>query len=66
MGLSIITYKVLGEEMPSELKKLLCEMAECSAVLLSAGFLFQVYKMGHGLFEPAKADMIVLFLKGPS
>jgi Ni/Fe-hydrogenase subunit HybB-like protein len=65
MVLSIITYRVLGEEIPSELRKLLCEMAEILAVLLSAGFLFTVYKMGHGLFEPAKADIIMLFLKGP-
>ncbi|MBW1723852.1 MAG: polysulfide reductase NrfD, partial [Deltaproteobacteria bacterium] len=41
------------------------EMAEILALLLSVGLLFTAYKMGHGLFEPAKAKIILLFLNGP-
>jgi molybdopterin-containing oxidoreductase family membrane subunit len=40
-------------------------MAEILALLLSLLLLFTAYKMGHGLFEPAKAKTIMLFLKGP-
>lgn len=61
----IITYKVKGEVIQVGLKDLCCEMAEILALLLSVEFLFIVYKMGHGLFDPAKAQTIMLFLAGP-
>jgi molybdopterin-containing oxidoreductase family membrane subunit len=65
MAMGIITYKVKGEEIPAKLKALFYEMAEILALLLSCGLLFIAYKMGHGLFEPAKAKTIMLFLNGP-
>ena len=65
LAAGIITYKVKGEEIPSKLKDLFCEMAEILALLLSVGLLFTAYKMGHGLFEPVKAKTIMLFLNGP-
>jgi len=65
MAIGIITYKVTGEDIPSKLKDLFYEMAQILALLLSIGFLFTAYKMGHGLFEPAKAKTIMLFLTGP-
>jgi molybdopterin-containing oxidoreductase family membrane subunit len=65
MAAGIITYKVKGEHMPSKLRDLFYEMAEILAVLLSVGLLFTAYKMGHGLFEPGKAETIMLFLNGP-
>jgi molybdopterin-containing oxidoreductase family membrane subunit len=65
MSVGIITYKVKGEDIPPELKDLFYEMAEILALLLSIGFLFTAYKMGHGLFEPAKAKTIMLFIIGP-
>jgi Ni/Fe-hydrogenase subunit HybB-like protein len=40
-------------------------MAEVLALLLSVELLFTAYKMGHGLFESAKAETIMLLLKGP-
>ncbi len=40
-------------------------MAEKLALLLSVVLLFTAYKKGFGLFEPAKANTIMLFLKGP-
>jgi molybdopterin-containing oxidoreductase family membrane subunit len=64
MALGIVTYKVKGEEIPAKLKDLFYEMAGILAVLLSVGLLFITYKMGHGLFEPAKAKTIMLFLNG--
>ena len=65
MAAGIITYKVKGEEIPAKLRDLFYEMAEILAVLLSVGLLFTIYKLGHGLFEPAKAKTIMLFLNGP-
>jgi molybdopterin-containing oxidoreductase family membrane subunit len=65
MSVGIITYKVKGEEIPAPLRNLYYEMAQILALLLSIGFLFTAYKMGHGLFEPAKAKTIVLLLNGP-
>jgi Ni/Fe-hydrogenase subunit HybB-like protein len=61
----IITYKVKGEEIPLKLEDLFYETAEVLALLLSIGLLFITYKMGHGLFEPAKAKTIMLYLNGP-
>ncbi len=65
MSVGIITYKVKGEEIPAKLRNLYCEMAQILALLLSIGFLFTAYKMGHGLFEPAKTKTIMLLLNGP-
>ena len=65
MTAGVITYKVTGEVIPAKLKDLFYEMAEILALLLSVGLLFTAYKMGHGLFEPAKAKTILLFLNGP-
>jgi molybdopterin-containing oxidoreductase family membrane subunit len=65
MSVGIITCKVKGEEIPAKLMDLYHEMGEILAVLLSLGLLFTAYKMGHGLFKPAKAEIIKLFLSGP-
>jgi molybdopterin-containing oxidoreductase family membrane subunit len=65
LSIGIITYKVKGEEIPAKLRNLYYEMAQILALLLSTGFLFTAYKMGHGLFEPAKAKTIMLFINGP-
>ncbi|MDP2644466.1 MAG: NrfD/PsrC family molybdoenzyme membrane anchor subunit [Desulfobacterales bacterium] len=64
MAMGIITYKVKGHEIPESLKVLFYEMADILVVLLSLLLLFVAYKMGHGLFEPAKAKTIMLFIKG--
>jgi molybdopterin-containing oxidoreductase family membrane subunit len=65
MAIGIITYKVRGQEIPANVRDLFYEMAEILALLLSLLLLFTAYKMGHGLFEPAKARTILLFLNGP-
>ncbi len=65
MATVIITYAVKGQKLPENLETLFYEMAEVLALLLSLECLFITYKMGHGLFEPAKAKTIVLFLTGP-
>lgn len=64
LALGIITYRLRGEEIPPRLRNLYLEMAEILALLLSLLLLFTAYKMGHGLFEPAKAKVIALYLKG--
>ena len=65
LAASIATYKIKREEVPENFKSLIFEMAQILAVLLSVGLLFNVYKLGFGLFEPAKVKPIMLFLKGP-
>jgi molybdopterin-containing oxidoreductase family membrane subunit len=65
MAAGLISYKVTGEVIPAKLIDLFYEMAEILALLLSVGLLFTAYKMGHGLFEPAKSKIILLFLNGP-
>jgi molybdopterin-containing oxidoreductase family membrane subunit len=65
LAAGIVTYKVKGDDIPAKLRDLFYEMAEILALLLSVGLLFTAYKMGHGLFESAKAETIMLLLKGP-
>ena len=65
MAAGIITYKLQDEKMPPPLKDLFYEMAQILAVFLTVGFLFTAYKMGHGLFDPAKTETVMLFFKGP-
>lgn len=65
LTLGIITSKVKGVEISAKLGRLYYEMADLLALVLSLGLLFTAYKMGSGLFNPAKADTIRLFLFGP-
>jgi molybdopterin-containing oxidoreductase family membrane subunit len=65
LAISIATYKLKGESISEDYRSLIFEMAQILALLLSVGLLFTVYKMGFGLFEPAKVKPIMLFLKGP-
>ena len=65
LAAGIVSYRVRGEEIPPKLRDLIYEMAQVLAVLLSLGLLFTAYKMGHGLFEPGKAKIIMLYLNGP-
>jgi len=65
LALSIIAYRLKGEDISPRLRKLYWEMAEILAVLLSLLLLFTAYKMGHGLLEPAKAKTIALLIRGP-
>ena len=65
LAVSIATYKIKREEIPEDYRSLIFEMAQVLALLLSVGLLFTAYKMGFGLFTPAKVKPIMLFLKGP-
>jgi molybdopterin-containing oxidoreductase family membrane subunit len=65
MAAGIITYKVKGEVIPARLRDLFYEMAQILALLLSVELPFIAYKMGHGLFDPAKGKTIMLLLMGP-
>jgi molybdopterin-containing oxidoreductase family membrane subunit len=65
LAVSIATYKIKREEIPEDYRLLIFEMAQVLALLLSVGLLFTAYKMGFGLFTPAKVKPIMLFLKGP-
>lgn len=64
MSAGIITYKAKGQKIPAKLKDLYGEMAQILVLFLIMELLFMAYKMGHGLFEPAKAKTIMLFVSG--
>lgn len=65
IAVTIITYKIKGQEIAGKLKKLIFEMAKIFALLLSLGLLFTSYKLGFGLLDPIKAKSIMLLLTGP-
>jgi Ni/Fe-hydrogenase subunit HybB-like protein len=59
------TYKLQKKKIHEKLHRLILELAQILAVLLSAGILFAAYKICTGLFIPEKFDAIMLFLNGP-
>ena len=61
----IATHKVRSGNIPIHSKRLMFEMGNILALLLSVEILFIAYKMGHGLFDPVKGKTIMLLLKGP-
>jgi Ni/Fe-hydrogenase subunit HybB-like protein len=61
----IATHKVKRGNIPIHSKRLMFEMGNILALLLSIEILFIAYKMGHGLFNPLKGKTIMLLLKGP-
>jgi len=61
----IVTYRVQKKKMSNELKKLIFEMSNMFAILLSVGLLFMTCKIVYGLFDPVKAKSVQLLLSGP-
>ncbi len=64
IGIIIVTYHFQKKDMANELKKLIFEMANIFAVLLSVSLLFILYKVSVGLFDPNQSGAIMLMLKG--
>jgi Ni/Fe-hydrogenase subunit HybB-like protein len=59
------TYKLQKKKIREKLTKLIFELAQILAVLLSVGLIFAVCKICLGLFSPEKFESIMLFLNGP-
>lgn len=64
IGIIIATYHLQKKEMSLELKKLIFEMSNIFAVMVSASLLFIIYKIIAGLFDPAQSKSIMLMLTG--
>jgi len=62
---TIVTYRVKGEEMLPTVKALIFEMAQVLAVVLAVGLLLITYRLASGLFDPASRGPVMLLLKGP-
>jgi len=62
---TIVTYRVKGEEMLPAVKALIFEMAQVLAVVLAVGLLMITYRLASGLFDPASRGPVMLLLKGP-
>jgi molybdopterin-containing oxidoreductase family membrane subunit len=62
---TIITYWSRKEEISPKIKRLIFEMAQVLALLLTVGILFITCHMSAGLFNPATRASVMLLLKGP-
>jgi molybdopterin-containing oxidoreductase family membrane subunit len=65
LAATIITYRVKGEEMSSESKALMFEMAQVLALLLAVGFALTSYRLVTGLLDPLRQGPTLFILKGP-
>ncbi len=62
---TIVTYRVKGEEMLPAVKALIFEMSQVLAFVLAVGLLLITYRLASGLFDPASRGPVMLLLKGP-
>lgn len=65
IGMIVATYYLQKKEMSHELKKLIFEMGNMLAVLVSAGILFTAFKIGSNLLDPERAKTVLLLTQGP-
>ena len=61
---TIVSYRVQGDEMRPGLKALIFEMSQVLAIVLAAGLLLVTYRMAAGLFDPASRGPVLLLLNG--
>ena len=62
---TIVAYRVRGDEMLPEVQSLIFEMAQVLAVVLTAGFVLMVYRLISGLYSPLGREPVTLLLIGP-
>lgn len=65
LAVTIITYRVINEEMFPNLKAVIFEMAQALAVVLAVGFLLMIFRLAAGLLDPANRAPAMLLLNGP-
>ncbi len=65
LAVTIITYRVKGDEMLPEVKELIFEMAQVLAILLMAGFFLTTFRLITGLYDPLRQGPVMLLLTGP-
>jgi molybdopterin-containing oxidoreductase family membrane subunit len=65
LAVTIITYRVKGEQMQPVVKALIFEMAQVLAVVLALGLLLITYRLSVSLFDPAARKPAMLLITGP-
>jgi len=62
---TIVAYRVRGDEMLPEVQSLIFEMAQVLSVVLATGFVLMVYRLISGLYSPLGREPVMLLLIGP-
>lgn len=65
LTVTIITYRVRGDEMSPQLRALMFEMAQALAVVLAVGFALTAYRIFTSLDDPSMQGPVMLLLNGP-
>ena len=65
LSVTIVTYRVQGDEMLPEVQSLIFEMARMLALFLTVGFVLIVYRLTSGLHNPVSRGSAMLLLTGP-
>jgi len=65
LAVTIITYRVKGEQMQPAVKALIFEMAQALALVLALGLLLITYRLSVSLFDPAARRPAMLLITGP-
>lgn len=65
LAVTIITYRVNGDDMLPEVKALIFEMAQVLTLLLAAGFVLTTFRVITGLYNPVRQEPLMLLLTGP-
>jgi molybdopterin-containing oxidoreductase family membrane subunit len=65
LAVTIITYRVKGEQMQPVVKALIFEMAQVLAFVLALGLLLITYRLSVSLFDPAARRPAMLLITGP-
>jgi len=62
---TIVAYRVRGDEMLPKVQSLIFEMAQVLAVVLTVGFVLMIYRLVSGLYSPIGREPTMLLLIGP-
>jgi len=62
---TIVAYRVQGDEMLPEVQSLIFEMAQVLAVILAGGCVLMVYRVISELYSPLGREPVMLLLIGP-
>jgi molybdopterin-containing oxidoreductase family membrane subunit len=65
LAVTIITYKVKGDDMPSPVKAFMFEMAHVLTFLLAVGFALTAFRLFTSIWDPARQGPVMLLLNGP-
>ncbi len=64
LSVTIISYRVRGDEIFPDMKPFIFEMARILAFLLATGLVMTAYRLATGLYDPATRGPVMLFIDG--